>query len=56
MATRETTRNPEVLERELLLAFVTVATLCVLWQLGGSLDWLWRNCASQLHAVLTGLK
>jgi Flp pilus assembly pilin Flp len=56
MASRETTRNPEVLERKLLLAFVTVATVCVLWHLGGSLDWLWRNCAPQLHAVLTGLK
>ncbi len=44
--------GPEVLERGLLLAFIAVATICLMWQVGGGLHSVWTKCASQLHAAL----
>ncbi len=44
-------RSAEKLERLLLVTFLAVAAISVLWHLGTSLQWLWANCASQLHSA-----
>jgi len=43
--------NMEAIERLLLLTFVTVAAITAAWHLGMSIEWLWGNCAAQLHSV-----
>ena len=45
-------RSPEVLERDLLLAFVMMTTIFMLSHLGGPLHRLWISCASQLQAAV----
>jgi len=44
-------RTP-ALERVLLVSFLIVAAVAVFWHLGTSLEWLWTNCASQLHSAV----